>query len=61
LKLELSIAPDHPGRGMTGSGMLVANPPYTLAESFAEVLPWLMDTLAPAQGAGTLRWLRPAP
>lgn len=61
LKLELSIAPDHPGRGMTGSGMLVANPPYTLAETFAEVLPWLMDTLAPEQGAGMLRWLRPAP
>ena len=39
LKLELSIAPDHPGRGMTGSGMLVANPPYTLADTFAEVLP----------------------
>jgi len=41
--------------------MLVANPPYTLAETFAEVLPWLMDTLAPEQGAGMLRWLRPAP
>ena len=61
LKLELSIAPDHPGRGMTGSGMLVANPPYTLADTFAEVLPWLADTLALAHGAGALRWLRPAP
>lgn len=61
LKLELSVAPDQPGRGMTGSGLLVANPPYTLADTFAEVLPWLMDTLALAQGAGTLRWLRPAP
>lgn len=61
LKLELSIAPDHPGRGMTGSGMLVANPPYTLADTFVEVLPWLMDTLAPEHGAGMLRWLRLAP
>ena len=61
LKLELSVAPDHPGHGMTGSGVLVANPPYTLADTFAEVLPWLMDTLAHAQGAGTLRWLRSAP
>ena len=59
LKLELSIAPDHPGRGMTGSGMLV--PTYTLADTFAEVLPWLVDTLALAHGAGALRWLRPAP
>ena len=46
---------------MTGSGMLVANPPYTLADTFAEVLPWLVDTLALAHGAGALRWLRPAP
>jgi len=47
---ELSIAPDGAGRGMTGSGMVVINPPWTLRAEMAAVLPWLAARLGDAGG-----------
>lgn len=48
LRIELCVAPDSDGFGMTGSGMLVINPPYTLAEEMqqllAEITPLLSAT-----------------
>lgn len=38
LRIEYCVKLDKPGFGMTGSGMLVINPPYTLAEEMREVL-----------------------
>lgn len=38
LRIEYCVKPDKPGFGMTGSGMLVINPPYTLADEMREVL-----------------------
>lgn len=38
LRIEFNLHPDSPGHGMTGSGMLVINPPYTLAQSLAPAL-----------------------
>jgi 23S rRNA (adenine2030-N6)-methyltransferase len=46
---ELSVAPDAHGRGLTGSGMVVVNPPWRLREELAAVLPWVAETLAPAR------------
>src|SRR5690606_17165380 len=43
--LELSIRPDTRGRGLTGSGMIVVNPPWGARERLAEALPWLARTL----------------
>lgn len=47
LRIELCPLPDATGFGMTGSGMLVINPPYTLAndmrEALAELSPLLSD------------------
>jgi 23S rRNA (adenine2030-N6)-methyltransferase len=43
-------APD--GFGMHGSGMFVVNPPWTLAETLAEVLPYLVTALGLDAGAG---------
>ena len=43
---ELCVAPDARGRGLTGSGMIVVNPPWRLREDLAETLPWVADTLA---------------
>ena len=43
-------APAEDGFGMHGSGMFVINPPWTLAETLAGVLPWL--TLALGDGGG---------
>ncbi len=61
LQLELGLGPDTPGRGMTASGMVVLNPPYTLEVTFRGVLPWLVAALAPEAGFGRLQWLRAAP
>ena len=58
LRLELSSRPDGPGRGMTGSGLIVVNPPWTLADAAGKGLPWL----AAALGANTpprVDWLIP--
>lgn len=47
LRIELCVKPDQSGFGMTGSGMLVINPPYTLADEMnallAEVAPLLSN------------------
>lgn len=40
------------GEGMTASGMIVINPPWTLPAQMQETLPWLAKTLAGPQG----RW-----
>lgn len=45
LRIEHSPLPDTNGLGMTGSGMLVINPPYTLAEDFRALLPELRKLL----------------
>jgi 23S rRNA (adenine2030-N6)-methyltransferase len=42
--------PSGSGHGLFGSGLFIVNPPWTLAESLAEALPWLADRLA-AEGA----------
>jgi 23S rRNA (adenine2030-N6)-methyltransferase len=48
---QLCVAPDGAG-GLTGSGMAVVNPPYTLDEALDETLPWLARKLAvDARGA----------
>ncbi len=38
--------PDAQGFGLTGSGMFIFNPPYTLHATLASCLPWLVDRLA---------------
>ena len=47
---ELSVRPDSAGHGMTGSGMLVVNPPWTLAADLAAALPYLAQVLGEAGG-----------
>jgi 23S rRNA (adenine2030-N6)-methyltransferase len=47
--LDVSLTVREPaadGFGMHGSGMFVANPPWTLAQLLRETLPWLRDALA---------------
>jgi 23S rRNA (adenine2030-N6)-methyltransferase len=41
LRFELAVAPDSNERGMTAAGMLVINPPWTLFDKMAAVLPRL--------------------
>ncbi|WP_269525700.1 23S rRNA (adenine(2030)-N(6))-methyltransferase RlmJ [Coraliomargarita parva] len=49
---ELGIRPDTEGRGMTSSGMIVINPPWTLMETMAPALPYLSELLG-SNGDGT--------
>jgi len=42
---ELGIRADSDEHGMTASGMIVINPPWTLAAEMKQVLPWLADVL----------------
>lgn len=53
---ELSVRPDAPGRGMTGSGVVVVNPPWKLRDRLGPALPWLADTLG-IGGGGAHRML----
>ena len=42
---ELGIKTDTHELGMTASGMIVVNPPWTLAGEMQEILPWLAEVL----------------
>ncbi len=44
--LELGLLPDNPEHGMTSSGMIVINPPWTLWSAMEEALPWLVEQLS---------------
>jgi 23S rRNA (adenine2030-N6)-methyltransferase len=57
-RLELCLLADSPGRGMTGSGLVVVNPPWTLPAAAALGLPWLAACLG-AEGPVTAGWLVP--
>jgi 23S rRNA (adenine2030-N6)-methyltransferase len=51
---ELGIKTDTHEHGMTASGMIVVNPPWTLAADMQQILPWLADVLG-IDGAGLYR------
>ncbi|MCO8649436.1 23S rRNA (adenine(2030)-N(6))-methyltransferase RlmJ, partial [Burkholderia multivorans] len=44
--------PPADGLGLYGSGMFILNPPYTLAQSMNDALPYLVETLGQDSGAG---------
>ncbi len=56
LRLELVLRPDSDAFGMTGTGMMLVNPPYTLEADGAEALEWLARTLG---GCARCEWLVP--
>jgi len=47
---ELGLSADNPDYGMTSSGMIVINPPWTLWSAMEECLPFLVDTLGATGG-----------
>ena len=54
---ELGICPDSDVHGMTASGMILVNPPYTLKPDLDSLLPGLTSRLADANGfAGQGHW-----
>ena len=60
LQIELNVVQGHNRFGMTGSGMIVVNPPWKLEQQMNELLPWLVDKLGQSPEANfKLRWLSP--
>lgn len=58
LLIELGVRPDSEQRGMTASGMIVINPPWTLEQEMRAVLPYLTQLLAPEDtGHWRVEWL----
>ena len=53
LQAELTIAPES-SHGMTGSGVIIINPPWTIAENLHVILPYLAAVLG-RQNQGTYR------
>lgn len=52
LNVTLTVqTPSADGFGMHGSGMFILNPPWTLASTLQEIMPWLCSALAQDPGA----------
>jgi len=60
LRLEFSVAPDASDTGLTSAGLLVVNPPWTLAAELKTILPELEKPLGQG-GAGRFRLETPRP
>ena len=53
LRAELRVRASIPGeRGMAGSGMLILNPPWTLAKTLESCMPFLEKAMAQDEGSG---------
>ncbi|ENM3927606.1 23S rRNA (adenine(2030)-N(6))-methyltransferase RlmJ [Vibrio cholerae] len=59
LQIELGVAPDTNERGMTASGMIVINPPWTLESQMQTILPFLKQAITPATGHYKVEWVVP--
>jgi 23S rRNA (adenine2030-N6)-methyltransferase len=61
LHARLTVAqPDSQGFGLAGSGVFVINPPFTLHDQLAAVLPYLVEVLGQYDGANFLLEQKPA-
>ncbi|MCW8945531.1 MAG: 23S rRNA (adenine(2030)-N(6))-methyltransferase RlmJ [Sedimenticola sp.] len=49
-QFEFCRTPDTKDHGMTGSGILAINPPWTLAGELSDLLPQIKASIAPAEG-----------
>jgi 23S rRNA (adenine2030-N6)-methyltransferase len=57
LRAELQLMPPHPNR-LTGAGLIIIGPPWTLENELKQMLPPLASALGQAAGSGfTLDWL----
>ena len=60
LRLEFSVAPQAAGGPLTSTGLLIVNPPWTLAAELKTILPELEKPLGQG-GAGRFRLETPKP
>lgn len=59
LRIEHCVVADGSQRGMTGSGMILINPPWTLSKQVEVLLPWINQVLTEGQGYWKQEWLVP--
>jgi len=59
LRCEMIIAPRRAQLGLTGSGVILVNPPYKLDDDLAQLMPALGEILSP-QATTRIDWLAPA-
>ena len=59
LRCEMSVAPPRAESGLTGSGVILVNPPYRLDDDLALLMPALGEILSP-RATVRLDWLAPA-
>ena len=59
LRIEHCVVADGSQRGMTGSGMILINPPWTLSNQVEVLLPWINQVLTEGQGHWKHEWLVP--
>lgn len=58
LRIEMCVKQDTKEFGMTGSGMIIVNPPWKLEQQMQQLLPWLTTQLKQDEGAHfTIEWL----
>ncbi|SIP94393.1 23S rRNA (adenine2030-N6)-methyltransferase [Rhizobium sp. RU20A] len=53
IAVELSVRSDRETTGLSGSGLIIVNPPFTLERELAVLLPFLKERLAQDRFAGT--------
>lgn len=54
---ELWVHPCDDAQRLNGSGLIIANPPWPLADELSQLLPWLAEELAQSEGGWHLQWL----
>ncbi|MCF6318018.1 MAG: 23S rRNA (adenine(2030)-N(6))-methyltransferase RlmJ [Proteobacteria bacterium] len=54
LRIELCITPEIEEYGMTGTGMIIINPPWKLEQQMHSILPWLLSHLK-QNGSGDIK------
>lgn len=58
LRIELNVKADTNEYGMTGTGMIIVNPPWKLEQQLRNILPWLVNQLAQDDKANfKIEWL----
>ena len=53
LDVRLDVRRPVEGRGLAGSGLLLVNPPWRLADGLRDLLPELVERLRQGEGAST--------
>ncbi|MBF7729867.1 23S rRNA (adenine(2030)-N(6))-methyltransferase RlmJ [Pseudomonas sp. N040] len=57
LRVELLVHPADDATRLSGSGLVIANPPWGLEDELRSLLPWLAQALAQSAGDWRLDWL----